>query len=388
MQITIMSVLSIIFYCMVFSIILTIILENVTLLRKIKCEVILACMAVIVLKMLMPMEIIPWTINVNVGNFLPEATVYLCKREYVWGDILYSRWDVIVVTITTLSVLNMIRVLLLYLNAVHKMNKLPDCEDTRVQNMVDGIVKEYQKNVRIPVKRYSRISAPSIIGMKKVVILMPTGDIKMEGMEGILRHEVAHYMHGDMIIRFIWMLVMALNWWNPVVYILNTQLVKLLEIRADEKATQKMNGKEVSAYGLVLIEYAKQAGKKKKLKRGISLLGSGNWLIRKRVEVLSKKYLRTKRDVIINYVCMVVAIAFMLFVMNVFIFEPKGEAPLDDYTRTREVTSDGYFWIINADGKYDMYVDGVYCATFDSTLGSDIKVYDSLEEALKYEEIK
>ena len=51
------------------------------------------------------------------------------------------------------------------------------------------------------------------------------------------------------------------------------------------------------------------------------------------------------------------------------------------------VTEDNYFLIKNSKGTYDMYMDGIYCATIEETLGSRMKVYESLEEARKYEEI-
>ena len=35
-----------------------------------------------------------------------------------------------------------------------------------------------------------------------------------------------------------------------------------------------------------------------------------------------------------------------------------------------------------------MYTDGIYRVTLDSTYGTDIKVYDNIEEAEKYEEIQ
>ncbi len=387
MQITIMSVLSIIFYCFMFSLVLTVILENVGILRRIKYEVILVCMAVIVFKMIFPMEIIPWTININVGDTLSKIIIYWNKKELVWQGIKFSRWDAVVVGVLVISVLSVIREVAVYLRTLHLLKQLPDCEDDYLQKTVDEIIKEYGKNIKIPVKTYSNVSVPGIAGVKNAVILVPTSGIEHSNAEGILRHEVAHYMHGDLILLFIWRIVKAMNWWNIVVILLDMQLTKILEVRADEKAIQHMDDDEIIHYGNALIRMANGKNQKRGLKQGISLIGSSGWLVRKRVQVLSESYQKTKKDTIINYVCMVIAVAVMLVVMNVFIFEPKGEAPIEDYDARKMVTENDSFLVRNPDGTFDMYMYGVYCATLMEDGGSRMKIYDSLEEAKKYEEI-
>lgn len=200
-----------------------------------------------------------------------------------------------------------------------------------------------------------------------------------------MRHEIAHFVYGDIWIKYIWSLVKSFWFWNPIVYILDGQLTKVLEIRADEKAVKNMTEEQRQEYRVTLVKLANIAGKRKQNKYGVALLHKKGMLIKKRIELLETEYKRTRANLIINYVIMIVVAVGLFVMMNCFILEPISPIPETEYEGTQMVTKDNYFLVKNAEGTYDMYMDGIYCATIEETYGMELPVYNSLEEALEYE---
>ncbi len=387
MQLSITSIFSILLFSLLFSIILAIILGNIRLLKMVKCEVVLVGLAVTILKMLLPIEVLPWTINVDVKGKWVDMFAWLTQSvEIVQADRI-TRWELITAVIVLLGLLNVLRELLLYYIFVHNINKLPELKDDKLRHTVDTIIRDYGRTCHINLKETSVVTSPSIVGMRKATILVPIDYPPELETDGVLRHEIAHFLYGDIWIKFVWSLVKAFCFWNPVVYILDGQLIKVLEIRADEKAVQNISSEQRHEYRMTLAKLANRVGKLKQNKYGVAFLHKKGMLVKKRIELLETEYIRTKANLIINYVVMVVGAAILFVMMNCFILEPITEVPEDDYERTKMVTEESYFLIKNAEGTYDMYMDGIYCATIEETLGSRMKVYESIEEAMKYEEI-
>lgn len=387
MQFSITSIFSILVFSLLFSIVLAIILGNIKLLKMVKCETVLVCLALPVLKMLIPIEILPWTINVNVGGRFGQFIPWLNENITIGKNGLYSRWEFITASIIFLGLLNVVRELLLYYVFLHNMYKLPELENKKLRQIADSIIRDYGKKDYVYLKGTNLVMAPSIVGLRKPIILIPVDYPTVLDMDGVLRHEIAHFVYGDIWIRFIWSIVKAFWFWNPVVYILDVQLVKVLEIRADEKAVRNMSREKRQEYCITLVKMANHAGKRKQNKYGVAFLHKKGMLVKERIDLLETEYKRTKVNLITNYVVMVVGAVILFVLMNCFILEPITEAPEDNYEASKMVSEDSCFLIENAEGTYDMYMDGIYCATIEETFGSRMKVYESIEEAKKYEEI-
>ncbi len=388
MQLSVTSIFSILVFSLLFAIALAIILGNTKLLKMVKCEVVLVCLSVPVLKMLLPIEIFAWTINVDVRGKWVNIFAWITQNVEIGQKYRVTRWELITATIVILGLLNVVRVLLLYYTYLHNIKRLPGLQDEKLQHKVDAIIKEYGRNNHIYLKKTSLVTVPSIVGFWKATILIPVDYPAEVEVDGVLRHEIAHYVYGDIWIEFIWSLVKAFCFWNPVVYILDGQLVKVLEIRADEKAVKNMSWEQRQEYRITLVKLANHVGKQNQNKYSVAFLHKKGMLVKKRIDLLEAEYKRTKVNLIINYVVMVLGAVTLFVLMNCFILEPIAEAPTDDYERTKMVTEDNYFLIKNAEGTYDMYMDGIYCATIEETYGMELPVYNSLEEVLGYEEKK
>jgi len=387
MQLSITSIFSVLLFSLLFAIVLAIILSNVKILKRIKCEVILVCMAVPVLKMLFPVEIIPWTRNVDVRGGWTDLFKWTTKKIEIVEGLIVTRWEIVTALILALGILNVVRELCAYGIFIHSMYKIPKTEDAKIYQIIETVGKEYGKKLSVDVKRTRLVTTPAIVGLRKTILLLPIDMPEQIDIEGIIRHEVAHYVYGDIVIKFIWSLVKAWHFWNPVVYVLDKQLIKILEVRADEKAVLYMEDEKRHLYRESLARLANHMDKKEADKYSVAFLNKRGYLVKKRICLLQDKYRRNAGILVINYIGMFLCSVGMFIMMNCFIFEPVSEIPqVDNRFGGRMATKDCCFLVRNAEGAYDMYMDGVYCATLEETYGSDLKVYNSLEEVIQYEE--
>lgn len=388
MQLSVTSIFSILFFSLVFAIIVAIILENTQILKRVKYEGILVCLAVPVIKMLFPVEIIPWTINLNVQGRFAEVIWWLNKKMVIANDFVISRWALFSAVIVIIGLLNVVRILISYFCFVYHMRKMPDWDNKFIQALVSRIMKEYGRRKEVSVKRTRLVSAPMILGISHPMILIPDDMPKDLNMEGILRHEIAHLMQGDLVIKLVWNIVKAWSFWNPIIFILDSQLIKILEVRADEKAIHQMTDVDRHDYRASLAILANYAGKKKGKQFGVALVNPKGMLVEKRIDVMEEVYHRTDLDMAVNYFCVIVFTLCAFVVMNCIILEPMSAIPVEDYEKTQMMTEDNGFLIQNEDGTYDMYFEGKFRATLPDAMGSRMKIYNSLEEAKKHEEIR
>ncbi len=378
-------------FSMLFAILLVVVMKSDKLLGKVKYELLLICMAAPVMKILIPIEHLPLTWNVNVPHVLPKVTIFLSKIVFSVGDRAIRLWHVILIAVLLSSLLNTIRVLLSYRLFLLEKTGLPEVRDGKVYELLNTVLSQKGKAVNFKLRWTGEEDTPAVYGLFRPTILLPKRELSETELICVLEHEVAHFLHGDLVIRFLWILIKSFCYWNPAVYILDNQFEKILEIRADENA---LKGKAVTfrkQYMETIVALSTELPKKGKSFSATFYKGSG-LPARKRIEIIHHRTKRTTGEVIgINLVtsCSLILLAVA---MNCLIFEPRGEVPEgannEVYVSVEEATANNNFFIKNENGTYDMYVDGIYRTTLDSTLGSRIPVYENKEEALKYEEIK
>ncbi|MDO4276524.1 MAG: M56 family metallopeptidase [Eubacteriales bacterium] len=64
------------------------------------------------------------------------------------------------------------------------------------------------------------VGMPMLTGFMKPVILLPDSDLNEQECRLIIRHELIHYKHRDILGKLLMMTVLAVHWFNPLVYLL------------------------------------------------------------------------------------------------------------------------------------------------------------------------
>ena len=76
-----------------------------------------------------------------------------------------------------------------------------------------------------------------IYGFFKVKLVIPEG-ITLEELDAVLVHELIHYKYGDLLINWLLMILKAIYWFNPIVWLVFRQIRKDCEVACDERVIE------------------------------------------------------------------------------------------------------------------------------------------------------
>ncbi len=386
LQLSFTSIGSIVVFSMCFALMLAIVMKSDRILSKVKYELLLLCLVAPIMRFLIPVEVLTWTQNINISYVLPQITAFLYKNVVI-GEYTRTRWQFAWSVITLISVVSVLCTAIGYVRVRWMVNGLQTADSKTINKLVDRILKEKGKHTKITVKWANMTQSPLVFGVIHPTILMPKAELSERELENVLRHELAHCFAGDLLIRLGWKLIKAFCWWNPAVYWIDSQLERLLEIRADENATVGRADQQQDEYMKTLVEMSKYQSVKEASIYGTAFQEKQGLSSKRRINIILSRIERGGVDFAITNVTLSALLIILTIAMNCLIFEPVNRQiePESDYSTM--VTEENCFLIRNAEGTYDMYYNGIHCATLESSEGTRLVIYNSLEEALEHEEI-
>jgi len=144
--------------------------------------------------------------------------------------------------------------LLCYWHYKHKLveNALPIEEDW-ILCQICRLSGELCIKPAIRVVRDSGVGSPMIMGFLKPVLVLPDDNYSEEEMFFILKHELIHYKHHDIYFKLLFVLVNAIHWFNPLVYIMQKEAVVDMELYCDESVIRQTGVAGRKAYAEALF---------------------------------------------------------------------------------------------------------------------------------------
>lgn len=122
-------------------------------------------------------------------------------------------------------------------------------------NSVLAEVKEELKIRRnIRVRMSSDIGSPMLIGVIFPVVYIPCKEIPRDMMRMVFLHELTHYARKDLIIKWFALFVNAVHWFNPLSYLISSNLSEACEVSCDMEVTKNMNDEEQKLYMKTILE--------------------------------------------------------------------------------------------------------------------------------------
>ena len=104
---------------------------------------------------------------------------------------------------------------------------------------------------RLPVY-FAAVDTPCLFGVVRPAIYLPR-TLPRDAMDYVLRHEDAHFHHGDHLWGLVRGVCLALHWFDPLVWWAAALSRRDCEMACDEAVTAAMDTGERSAYGRTLI---------------------------------------------------------------------------------------------------------------------------------------
>ena len=117
------------------------------------------------------------------------------------------------------------------------------------------------ENRRLQLARSRAIRTPMTFGLFSPVLVLPDAEYDEKTLEYILAHELTHFHRRDIVRKWFALLVFALHWFNPLVYLFKRELEVLCELSCDEILIRRMGQTEKQEYGETLLKVAQNAAK-------------------------------------------------------------------------------------------------------------------------------
>ena len=103
-----------------------------------------------------------------------------------------------------------------------------------------------------------KVTSPSVYGVFRPRIVIPSSMRESDALAFILLHEKRHIRRLDNLWRILAFLTAALHWFNPASWIFLTRFLSDLEIACDEAVLQRCDEDEKKKYALALVLSASQ----------------------------------------------------------------------------------------------------------------------------------
>ena len=106
--------------------------------------------------------------------------------------------------------------------------------------------------------RSNKIHTPMLMGVFRPTVILPECDYKENELRGILKHELTHFLRGDIFYKWMTVIITSLHWFNPAAYFIRREINRACELSCDEAVIKYMTEEERKDYGNMLISLASQ----------------------------------------------------------------------------------------------------------------------------------
>lgn len=189
--------------------------------------------------------------------------------------------------------------------------------------------KEMPILVRKP-RIYCHRGLPSSIcvGLFRKTIYVDTQDRDLEEMKWVLRHELYHCDNGDMLGRWVFLVVQAMHWFNPLMYWLIDQLEWSTELECDAKVVDGADLQARKAYSMAILNSIREGNRKRS--RLSTAFVENRKTLEKRLEAIVD--MQQKKPGRIMF--------FLITSMVIFCFTFVGCTPVESQQTTEAVQTD------------------------------------------------
>lgn len=112
-----------------------------------------------------------------------------------------------------------------------------------------------QNGIRLPVYQVKNLTSPCLFGMvHPAVYLREESQMKEDGLQLIIEHEICHYRHKDHIWAVMRSICIAVWWWNPLVWAAAAASKRDCEMACDEGTLETIGWDKKFVYAKTLVD--------------------------------------------------------------------------------------------------------------------------------------
>lgn len=373
------SLISVVFLCGLLIIVLSFYLQDTDRMAQTGVRSILILMGIIAMRLIFPLEFTFSTtfpsryIMTNLMKFLHRPIISVLNENITILNVMFFVW-VIGIIITVASTIRT------YMRFGQIIKKLPVLHDSKVDEILHTITQVHKKPVLFQVVYSELISTPMLYGIHRPKIMVPAIDLTYSEWYFILKHETMHYYNRDLHIKLLVQLLRIIYWWNPFVYLLNSEIDKMLEIRVDSDVTENLNEYKKTEYLDCLLKVAKNGSLERSHSFSVSFDSGRASVLFQRFSLIGRSYKPSDNNRL-STIILTVMLVSLLYTSFTAVFEPYS-IPTDVESYTVELTEKNSYLVENQSGGYDVYCNEEYFCTVNSMKDafSNFIVYKNIEE--------
>ena len=234
-------------------------------LRRVGAPVLVVFYLLSVGRMVLPVEF-PFSREVPLRSWFSTAVQAVCIEEHQLGDFGWTWAQAACLCWAAVGIILLLWFSFRYWRAVRRMTQSL-ARDPLAEEILQSIRKESKRSLKVQVFRTERASTPMGVGIFRRKIILPCGEIPLQELGFILRHEYTHFLHGDLWVKLLTQVYCCLFWWNPLVYLLRRDLPQILEIRCDMAVTKDYTVSQKAEYLQTIVNSLKRMGKERDTSR-------------------------------------------------------------------------------------------------------------------------
>ncbi|MDR1639727.1 MAG: M56 family metallopeptidase [Clostridiales bacterium] len=172
---------------------------------------------------------------------------------------------------------------------------------------------------------------PMILGVAKVVVILPALAYSDAELEMALAHELAHFRRRDTFVKLLLLLARAAHWFNPLVHLMAKDLEELCESSCDECVVSGMGKADRKLYGeLILSTLERGALSRASLASGMG--SAGRNVKRRLLKMLS--YRKTKKSIVTLSIVLAIILGASGIALAYALPETPKAAPKTEMAKT------------------------------------------------------
>lgn len=125
--------------------------------------------------------------------------------------------------------------------------------DARIRHTLREIAADMGVKKEIPVLISKSISSPLMTGFLKPLLFLPNESYSDTELNFILRHELTHYKRRDLWYKLFLIIVSAVHWFNPFMYVMFREASADLELSCDDKVINGLSNDERRKYSETIL---------------------------------------------------------------------------------------------------------------------------------------
>ncbi len=355
MGVSVFTFLMSLLWCNVF--ILLGVLCRRTLALKHGVNLILAMIAAGIVRLLVPIEL-PTVIVVRSEEIMPFFQRFFSAQAFEMHEHSVNWLDIILAIWIVGSVIHLLLIAWTLFQQSLKIRRMRTEDHPRVSKLAEELGRDFKMTSKCRVVVSPDVKTPMLVGYFSPIILLPPLALTDDDMRYVLLHEWNHFIHRHLWIKLLFSTFCALLWWNPLVYMAESDLDYLLEVSCDRASVRSLNAEERIKYVEATSNVMKQlVTLVTRSTLFVGFITAAPDRIVQRCELIlfpPKKISKTIK------ILTIASLIILIILSYAFVFQTLYRPPEDDSPKVTDVSivPEHSYLKEKADGSFLLYING------------------------------